>query len=171
MKELDKISIFIKQDTNLESNLKLRESVRIPLLRRAILTLFVISLMIRPIYAGGVGDPAYIVGVRLPENLEDVVIEDFDSGKETLTFVVFQISITEFRKWARDCGFFWYLEVLTDPIEVTELVKNEKKSRYFKRKIYVKHGYVFTWESENYLGSIIYDLTNYTVYVEALRMK
>jgi hypothetical protein len=161
----------MEQDTNLEGNLKFRESVRVPLLRRAILTLLFISLMMRPIYAGGVGDPAYLVGVRLPENLEDVVVEDFDAGKEALTFVVFQISITEFRKWARDCGIFWYLEVLRDPIQVTELVKNEKKSRYYKKEIYVKHGYLFTWESENYLGSIIYDLTNSTVYVEALRMK
>lgn len=171
MKKIAKISIFIGRDTNHKGNLKFRESVRIPVLRRAVLTLFFILLMTRPTNAVSVGDAVYNAGVRLPENLAGLLIENYDTGKETLTFIVFQLSITEFQKWARDCGISWYMEVLNEPTEVTDLVKNEKKSRYYQKEICVKHGYLFIWDIEDYLRTIIYDRENSTVYVEAFRMK
>jgi hypothetical protein len=168
--KIEKTSTFIRRDTNHKCNLKFREGI-VPVIRRAVLALLFILLMTRPIHAECIGIPAYPTRAPLTENLGDALVENFDLGKETLTFVVFQISQEEFRKWARECGIFWYLEVLKDPIEVTELVKNEKKSRYYKKEIYVKHGYLFIWDSEDYLCTTIYDMTNSTVYLETLRIR
>jgi hypothetical protein len=135
--------------------------------------IFVLLLkMVNPSYAGCIGNFSFPGGVKPPKTLCGDIIEEFYLlEKESLTFLVFGIVETNFRKWAKECNFFEQLETIEEPIEVTSLIKNQKKSRYFEKEIWVDKGYFFIWDSENYRGSIIYDMKNLIVYVESLRMR